>query len=80
MILYMFIIHIFNNLKTFIGTILISVNPNKLLPLFSVSVAQRYQQTGEFGIRNLAPHIFSIAHSALVNRRRNNEDQTIVIR
>ena len=47
---------------TNIGTILISINPYKRLPLYTFEQMHRYNRKGT---RELPPHVFSIADRAI---------------
>ncbi|KAK4881521.1 hypothetical protein RN001_004840 [Aquatica leii] len=65
-----------DHIYTYIGNILISINPYKKLALYSADLAETYVKRGPF---QLPPHIYAIAATAYrwVNER--NEDQCIII-
>lgn len=64
-----------DKIYTNISSILISVNPFKLLPLYTPEVLDRYRNGG----RELPPHVFSIAYNAYNNMLNENADQSVVI-
>ena len=66
-----------DKIYTNIGTILVSVNPFKRLPLYTPSVMETYYRSG--GNKRLPPHIFGIADSAYKAMYYGNEDQSILI-
>jgi len=61
---------------TRIGTILISINPYKMLPLYTPSVIEDYIKRGK---RKLPPHVFEIADQAFNYLREHELGQSIVI-
>ncbi|MCP9257783.1 Unconventional myosin heavy chain 6 [Dirofilaria immitis] len=64
------------NLFTYIGTMLIAVNPNMLMPIYSIEQIRLYHNRR---IGELPPHIFAIANSAYCNMKSSNRDQCILI-
>eukprot|EP01038_Epipyxis_sp_PR26KG_P006281 gene6281-8649_t len=60
---------------TNISSILISVNPFKLLPLYTPEMLDRYRN----GSRGLPPHVFAIAINAYNNMVNDSADQSVVI-
>ena len=68
----------FNNdqIYTNIGTILISVNPFKRLPLYTPSVIDDYIHKGK---RDMPPHVFNIAEAAFTHLVDDKQDQSILI-
>ena len=50
-----------DNIYTYISSILISVNPFKMLPLYTPQVLDKYKEQGS---RNLPPHVFAVADNA----------------
>lgn len=50
-----------DNIYTYISSILISLNPFKMLPLYTPQMLDMYK---EQGARNLPPHIFAVADNA----------------
>jgi len=65
-----------NEIYTNVGTILISLNPYKSLPLYTPSVLNSYINRGS---KKLDPHVFEIADAAYANLREKNLGQSIVI-
>ena len=61
---------------TNIGTILISINPYKRLPLYTFEQIHRYNRKGT---RELPPHVFSIADRAYKSLVLEGLDQSILI-
>ena len=66
-----------NEIYTNVGTILISLNPYKMLPLYTPAVLNEYINRGS---KKLAPHVFEIADAAYAHLREKNMGQSIVIR
>jgi len=64
-----------DKIYTNISSILISVNPFKLLPLYTPEMLDKYREHA----RDLPPHIFSIAYNAYRNMLNNLGDQSVVI-
>ena len=64
-----------DKIYTNISSILISVNPFKLLPLYTPEMLDKYREHS----RDLPPHIFTIAHNAYTNMLNNLGDQSVVI-
>ncbi|KAI4459898.1 myosin [Holotrichia oblita] len=65
-----------DHIYTYIGNILISINPYKKLALYSADLAATYAKRGPF---QLPPHIYAIAGSAYRWLNDRNEDQCIII-
>uniref|UniRef100_A0A1I7VNW0 Myosin VIIa n=1 Tax=Loa loa TaxID=7209 RepID=A0A1I7VNW0_LOALO len=61
---------------TYVGSILIAVNPNMPLPIYSIEQIRLYRNRR---IGELPPHIFAIANSAYCNMKSSNRDQCILI-
>lgn len=60
---------------TNVSSILISVNPFKLLPLYTPAILDSYRQ----GIRDKPPHVFAIAHNAYSGMIDYAADQSVII-
>lgn len=65
-----------DEIYTNIGTILISVNPFKLLPLYTPSVMESYMKKGT---RDMPPHTFNIADNAYRAMVEKKQNQSILI-
>lgn len=64
---------------TNISSILVSVNPFKMLPLYSPAIMKDYRrQLSER--QKVEPHVYALAHEAHNNLVSHNADQAIVIR
>lgn len=64
-----------DKIYTNISSILISVNPFKLLPLYTPEVLDVYRS----GYRGKRPHVFGIAYNAYNNMLADSADQSVVI-
>jgi myosin heavy subunit len=64
-----------DRIYTNISSILISVNPFKLLPLYTPAILDQYRQ----GARGKPPHVFAIAINAYNNMLNDSFDQSVVI-
>ena len=60
---------------TSISAILVSVNPFKLLPLYTPEILDKYRN----GARNLPPHVFGTAYDAYNNLLNESANQSVVI-
>jgi len=61
---------------TYVGTILIAINPFKFFPIYNPKYVAMYQETGaRFG--ELPPHIFAIANAAFTSMLDTQSDQCI---
>ncbi|XP_017783623.1 PREDICTED: unconventional myosin-Ib isoform X2 [Nicrophorus vespilloides] len=65
-----------DHIYTYIGNVLLSVNPYKKLALYSADLAETYFKKGPF---QLPPHIYAVAASAYRWLNDRNEDQCIII-
>eukprot|EP00743_Colponemidia_sp_Colp-15_P007995 GILK01008660.1.p1 GENE.GILK01008660.1~~GILK01008660.1.p1 ORF type:complete len:2044 (+),score=493.00 GILK01008660.1:237-6368(+) len=59
-----------------VGTILISVNPFKQLPLYTPDIIDRYHKRG---MREVPPHVYEVADSAFVSLNSDSTSQSIII-
>uniref|UniRef100_A0AAF5RTL4 Uncharacterized protein n=3 Tax=Wuchereria bancrofti TaxID=6293 RepID=A0AAF5RTL4_WUCBA len=68
----------YNNklIYTYVGSVLIAVNPNTPLPIYSIEQIRLYRNRR---IGELPPHIFAIANSAYCNMKSSNRDQCVFI-
>ena len=66
-----------DKIYTSIGTILISVNPFKRLPMYMPSIMEMYSKAG--GNKRLPPHTFGIADRSYKQMREFKRDQSILI-
>lgn len=64
-----------NDIYTFIGTILVSINPHKQFPIYSSATSQLYARQ----FPTLPPHVFSVAAAAYSRLQREHTNQAIVI-
>ena len=64
-----------DRIYTNISAILISVNPFKLLPLYTPEMLDRYRN----GPKDLPPHVFGTAHTAYESMMFKGKDQSVVI-
>ncbi|XP_033606436.1 unconventional myosin-Ia isoform X2 [Cryptotermes secundus] len=65
-----------DHIYTYIGDVVVSVNPYKKLALYSGELVKAYRCRGPY---QLPPHIYAIAGSAYRFLRDRNEDQCIVV-
>jgi myosin heavy subunit len=65
-----------DNIYTSISSILISVNPFKLLPLYTPEILDQYKDSRG---RGLAPHVFAVADNAYRSMLADHSDQSLVI-
>nr|CAD7194830.1 unnamed protein product [Timema douglasi] len=65
-----------DHIYTYIGNVLVSVNPYKRLALYSSDLVRAYHCRGPY---QLPPHIYAIAGSACRYLRDRNEDQCVVV-
>ena len=61
---------------TYVSTILISVNPFKLLPLYTPEILDKYKQQGS---RDLPPHVYAIGDNAYRQMLSDAKSQSVVI-
>jgi myosin heavy subunit len=67
--------YIEDKIYTYVSSILISVNPFKLLPLYTPEVLDSYRQSSS----SLPPHVFAIASNAYERMLGEGENQSIII-
>lgn len=65
-----------SNIYTYVGSILIAVNPFKFFPIYNPKYVKMYQNKR---LGDLPPHIFAIADAAFHTMLRNKKNQCIVI-
>ncbi|KAF2901405.1 hypothetical protein ILUMI_04782 [Ignelater luminosus] len=65
-----------DHIYTYIGNVLVSINPYKKLALYSADLAETYVKRGPF---QLPPHIYAIAGTAYRWLNDRNEDQCILV-
>ncbi|XP_071825840.1 unconventional myosin-Ib-like isoform X2 [Apostichopus japonicus] len=65
-----------DNIYTYIGKVVVSMNPYKKLPLYSPEKIKEYQG---MNIYEVLPHIYSIADDAYRSMRDRNRDQCVII-
>ena len=64
-----------DKIYTYVSSILISVNPFKLLPLYTPEILESYRE----GSRGKAPHVFAIGYNAYSAMLNDGADQSVVI-
>ncbi len=64
-----------NQIYTNISSILISVNPFKLLPIYTSSVLDSYRT----GYQGKAPHVYGVAYNAYRDMQADDKHQSVVI-
>lgn len=63
--------------QTYVGSILVAVNPFQMLPLYTWEQVQLYYNCH---MGELPPHVFAIANSCYFSMKKNKRDQCCVIR
>ncbi|XP_078611849.1 unconventional myosin-XV-like isoform X5 [Branchiostoma floridae x Branchiostoma japonicum] len=66
-----------HQIYTYIGSILVALNPYKPFDIYGVDVVKQYQKAliGD----NLPPHLFAVANTAFLKMARTSKNQTVVI-
>ncbi|KAH9253514.1 hypothetical protein BASA81_008561 [Batrachochytrium salamandrivorans] len=65
-----------DEIYTVVGTILVSVNPFKLLPIYTGEVLETYKQRGS---RDSPPHVYGIADNAYKAMVADNKNQSCIV-
>ncbi|XP_062862634.1 unconventional myosin-Ib isoform X2 [Trichomycterus rosablanca] len=65
-----------NEIYTYIGSVVISVNPYKSLPIFTAEKVEEYRNRNFY---ELSPHIYALADEAYRSLRDQDKDQCILI-
>ncbi|GFT88678.1 unconventional myosin-Ia [Nephila pilipes] len=64
------------SLQTYIGNVVVSVNPYKKLALYTTEVIHAYQQ---YSMYELPPHIYAAADASFRSMKDRNLDQSVII-
>ena len=64
---------------TWVGDILVAVNPFQPLPLYTPEVVSQYMHAGQNQFETLPPHSYSIADGAFLDLLASGRDQSILI-
>ena len=64
------------DIYTYVGTVLISVNPFRALPLYGPEWVDRFRRKGAFGE---PPHVYAVADTAYRSLMTSWEDQSIIV-
>lgn len=67
-----------DEIYTFVGTILVAVNPYKPLNIYDVALVDKIYNLTKFN-GAVPPHVFSIGAAAVYNMRHENKDQSVLI-
>uniref|UniRef100_UPI00398EFADD unconventional myosin-Ib-like n=1 Tax=Pristiophorus japonicus TaxID=55135 RepID=UPI00398EFADD len=65
-----------NEIYTYIGSVVISINPYKMLPIYGQEKISEYRNCNLY---ELSPHIYAIADDAYRSLRDRNKDQCVLI-
>jgi myosin heavy subunit len=67
-----------DNIYTYVGNILIALNPYKYIDMYNPQLVNTIFQQTKLSER-VAPHVFSIGATAVINMRNDCKDQSILI-
>ncbi|XP_078287367.1 unconventional myosin-Ib-like isoform X2 [Rhinoraja longicauda] len=65
-----------SEIYTYIGSVVISINPYKMLPIYDQEKINKYRNSNFY---ELSPHIYAIADEAYRSLRDRNKDQCVII-
>ncbi|XP_041361155.1 unconventional myosin IC-like [Gigantopelta aegis] len=68
-----------DTIYTFIGDILVSVNPNKELPIYGPQVGRDYVSALQPGHNDLPPHVFYVVNSIVTSLLRHQTPQCVLL-
>lgn len=68
-----------DKIYTYVGPIVIALNPFKKLPLYTDDVIRQYHDQGRENMAQLPPHIYTIAENSYDNMLTSGGNQSILI-